>query len=61
MEQEDADRSAGVSRHTEGGRDASLAGQVGTPQAKLSTASATFVTGTFPRPAGSASPSFEGG
>ena len=45
---------------SDGDRDCALAGQVGIPQARPSTASATFTAATFPRPAGSASPSFEG-
>ena len=53
--------SAAGSRHAEGNRDVALAGQVGIPQARSSTASATFTAATFPRPAESASPSFEGG
>ena len=52
---------AAGSRRAEGDRDAELAGQVGIPQARPSTASAIFTVATFPRPAGSASPSFEGG
>ena len=49
------------SLHAEGDRDAALTGQVGISQARPSTASATCTAATFPRPAGSASPSFEGG
>ena len=48
--------SAVGSRHAEGDRDAGIAGQVMTPQARSSTASTTFAAATFPRPAGSAWP-----
>ena len=54
VEQGGAVVSAAGSRHAEGDRDATLVGQVGSP----STASATFTAAKFPRPAGSASPSF---
>ena len=60
-EQGGAVGSAVGSRHAEGDRDAALTGQVGIPQARPSTAFATFTAATFPRPAGNASPSFEGG
>ena len=60
MEQGGAAGIAFETRRTEGGRDATLAEQVGISQARLSTASAAFAAGRFPRPVGSASPSLEG-
>ena len=61
LEQGGAVRSAAGSRRAEGDGDATLAGQAGIPQAMPSTASAILTAATFPRPAGSAATSLEGG
>ena len=49
VEQGGAVGSAAGSRHADGDRGSALAGQLGIPQARPSTASATFTTSTFPR------------
>ena len=61
VEQGGAVGSVAGSRHVEGDRDDALAGQVEIPQARPSTSSAIFTAATFPRTAGSVSPSYGGG